>query len=157
MNTNVPNNRRVNTDFLYDPFFIGFDTVLDKLNSFEKSDKPSNYPPYNLIKTGDNDYVVELALAGFDEKDINVEVENGVLTISANVGDYYEEEKTDYLHKGIAARSFVKKFKLSDTVEVESASLNAGMLTVRLKSIVPEEKKPKKIPINNGEKTFLTE
>lgn len=127
---------------LNDPFFIGFDSLVDKLQNTAAA---SNYPPYNLIKAEEDSYVIELAVAGFDEEDFDIELHDGILTISANVGEANTE--TNYLHKGIAARSFVRKFTLADTIVVENASLHKGILTVRLKNVIPEEKKPKKILI----------
>jgi molecular chaperone IbpA len=105
----------------------------------------SNYPPYNLIKADEDTYLIELAVAGFDEEDFDVELHNGILTIKADVKD--SDGQTEYLHKGIAARSFDRKFTLADTIRVEGASLHQGMLTIRLKNVIPDEKKPKKILI----------
>ena len=138
------NTRRVNLDLLNDPFFIGFDGILNKLNHIEKVNS-SNYPPYNLISIGKDTYLIELAVAGFDEKDFDIELHNGVLTIKAEVDNNDTEVK--YLHKGIAARSFVRKFTLADTVEVKSVALDKGMLSIELHNVIPEEKKPKKISI----------
>lgn len=149
------NTRRINTDMLNDPFFIGFDSIINKLHS-SPTGTATNYPPYNLIKTGEDTYLVELAVAGFDEEDFDIELHDGVLTISADVSAI--DEDAEYIHKGIAARSFVRKFTLADTIVVESASLDQGMLTVRLKNVIPEEKKPKKIEIGRQLDTeFLTE
>ena len=149
------NTRRVNLDLLNDPFFIGFDSILNKLNHIEKSNV-TNYPPYNLIKTGEDTYLIELAVAGFDEEDFDIELHDGVLTIKAEVGE--SDNATNYLHKGIAARSFIRKFTLADTVEVDGVSLHQGMLTVKLRNVIPEEKKPKKILIGKRtEPEFLTE
>lgn len=151
MNTTT---RRFNTDLLNDPFFIGFDGIFDKMHQLNKN--TSNYPPYNLIKTGDDSYLIELAVAGFDEDDFDVELHNGVLTIKAEVKD--SDTTTNYLHKGIAARSFERKFTLADTIEVEGASLHQGMLTIRLVNVIPDEKKPKKIAIGRQlDPEFLTE
>lgn len=136
------NTRRYNTDLLNDPFFIGFDSLVNKLQN--TSGTATNYPPYNLIKTGEDSYLIELAVAGFDEEDFDIELHDGVLTIKAEVK---EEATPNYLHRGIAARSFVRKFTLADTIQVEGVSLHQGMLTVRLQNVIPEEKKPKKIPI----------
>jgi len=136
------NTRRFNTDLLNDPFFIGFDSLINKL---QNTGTATNYPPYNLIKTGDDSYLIELAVAGFDEEDFDIELHDGVLTIQAEVKE--ADEVPDYLHRGIAARSFVRKFTLADTIQVEGVSLHQGMLTVRLQNVIPEEKKPKKIPI----------
>jgi molecular chaperone IbpA len=150
------NTRRVNLDLLNDPLFIGFDSIFNKLNQISKAEA-SNYPPYNLIKTGEDTYVIELAVAGFDEKDFDIELHNGVLTIKAEVSDA-GGVVPNYLHKGIAARSFVRKFTLADTVEVDGVSLHQGMLSVKLVNVVPEEKKPKKILIGRRtEPELLTE
>jgi len=149
------NTRRYNTDLLNDPFFIGFDGLINKLRDVGATPVP-NYPPYNLIKTGEDTYLIELAVAGFDEKDFDIELHDGVLTIKAEVGE--TDAATSYLHKGIAARSFVRKFTLADTVEVDGVSLYQGMLTVKLRNVIPEEKKPKKILIGRQpERELLTE
>ena len=141
MNTTT---RRINTDLLNDPFFVGFDKMFDKMHNMNRVNT-SNYPPYNLIKADEDTYLIELAVAGFDEEDFDVELHDGVLTIKADVSD--NELETTYLHKGIAARSFERKFTLADTIQVEGASLHQGMLTIRLKNVIPDEKKPKKILI----------
>jgi molecular chaperone IbpA len=146
--------RRFNAEMLNDPFFIGFDTVLNKLHHGHKN--TSNYPPYNLIKAGDDTYLIELAVAGFDEEDFDIEIHDGVLTIRADVGDI--DRGVDYLHKGIAARSFERKFTLADTIEIQGVTLNMGLLTVKLQNVIPEEKKPKKIPISSSDsKKLLSE
>jgi molecular chaperone IbpA len=151
MNTTT---RRFNTDLLNDPFYIGFDGIFNKMHQLNKN--TSNYPPYNLIKTGDDSYLIELAVAGFDEEDFDIELHNGVLTIKAEVKD--SDDTANYLHKGIAARSFERKFTLADTIRVEGASLHQGMLHVRLENIIPEEKKPKKIAIGRQlDPEFLVE
>jgi len=140
------NTRTFNTDLLNDPFFIGFDSILNKLNHSSQTNI-SNYPPYNLIKTGDDTFLIELAVAGFDEEDFDIELHDGILTIKADVGEI--ESSINYLHKGIAARNFVRKFTLVNTIEVTGVSLRQGMLTVQLHNVIPEERKPKKIPISN--------
>lgn len=145
------NTRRFNTDLLTDPFFIGFDSILDKLNHTQTN--ISNYPPYNLIKTSDDTFLIEVAVAGFDEDDFDIELHDGILTIQADVKE--SDTSTNYLHKGIAARNFVRKFTLADTVQVTGVSLNQGMLTVQLHNVIPEEKKPKKIPISKGPELLM--
>lgn len=140
----MTNTRRITTDLLNDPLFIGFDSIFNKINQPYKANT-SNYPPYNLIKTGQDTYLIELAVAGFDEEDFDIELHDGVLTIRAVVSS--TEMETDYIHRGIAARSFERKFTLADTVEVDGVSLHQGMLTIRLQNVIPDEKKPKKIPI----------
>lgn len=131
------------TRYNYDPFFIGFESMFDRLN---RADTPTaKYPPYNLIKTGEDTYTVELAVAGFSDSDLNIQSHDGILTVSANVGEY--DDETEYLHKGIATRSFVRKFALTDTVQVEEANMRQGILTILLRNVVPEEKRPRKIDI----------
>lgn len=150
------NTRRVNLDLLNDPFFIGFDSLLNKLHTANAGVPTRNYPPYNLIKTGEDTYLIELAVAGFDEDDFDIELHDGVLTVKAEVGEL--DSSTTYLHKGIAARNFVHRFTLADTIVVDGVSLHQGMLTIRLNNVIPEEKKPKKILIGKqSERELLTE
>ena len=150
------NTRRVNLDLLNDPFFIGFDSLLNKLHTANAGVPTRNYPPYNLIKTGEDTYLIELAVAGFDEDDFDIELHDGVLTVKAEVGEL--DSSTTYLHKGIAARNFVHRFTLADTIVVDGVSLHKGMLTIRLNNVIPEEKKPKKILIGKqSERELLTE
>lgn len=149
----MTNTRRITTDLLNDPLYIGFDGIFNKMHQAAKS--TSNYPPYNLIKTGDYSYLIEFAVAGFDEDDFDIELHNGVLTIRATIET--KEQSAHYLHRGIAARSFERSFTLADTVEVDGVSLNQGMLNIRLKNVIPEAKKPKKIPIGRSVKELLVE
>lgn len=162
------NTRRVNLDLLNDPFFIGFDSLLNKLHTANAGVPTRNYPPYNLIKTGEDTYLIELAVAGFDEDDFDIELHDGVLTVKAEIGANFcldvkaEISEFDspitYLHKGIATRNFVHRFTLADTIVVDGVSLHQGMLTIRLNNVIPEEKKPKKILIGKqSERELLTE
>jgi molecular chaperone IbpA len=127
-------------------FGIGFDSVLDDLFNIS-SHTPGNYPPHNVIKTGDDTVTIEVAVAGFDEGEVHVSTENNVLTIH---GQQFRNEPVnyEYLHRGISSRDFVQNFKLADYVEVLGATVNNGILTVDLERKVPEEKKPKSIAIN---------
>ena len=151
----MTNTRKYTTELLNDPFFVGFDRMFDKMHNMNRVNT-SNYPPYNLIKADEYTYLIELAVAGFDEEDFDVELHDGVLTIKAEVSD--NELETTYLYKGIAARSFVRKFTIADTIQVEGASLHQGMLTIRLRNVIPDEKKPKTIPIGKEKmKEFLRE
>jgi molecular chaperone IbpA len=106
----------------------------------------SNYPPYNIVKTGDNKYDIELALAGFSKKDINVSVENGMLTIESKE-DKSKDKDGEVIHKGISKRYFKKSFTISDDVEVKGAELKDGMLRVSMEKIIPEAKKLRTIDI----------
>ena len=149
------NTRRITTDIFNDPYFIGFDKMLNKLSSATPGQ--SNYPPYNIVKTDDNLYELQLAIAGFTQDDLEIEVKDGVLHIEGRKES--EDEKT-YLHKGISARAFRQRFTLADTIIVNGADLADGILTISLENIIPEEKKPKKILIGHSrhaEKELLTE
>lgn len=152
MNTTT---RRFTTDILNDPFFVGFDRIFDRMHAMNRSgNNASNYPPYNLINTGDDTYLIEIAVAGFSEEDFDIELHDGVLSISAEVETNAEDTKK-YLHKGIAARSFKRDFTLADTIIVEDVSLKQGMLVVKLRNEIPEEKKPRKIQITSDPELLL--
>ena len=107
----------------------------------------SNYPPYNIVKTGDNKFDIEVALAGFNKKDIDVTSENGMLTIESKQEDKSEDKDGEVLHKGISKRYFKKSFTIADDVEIKGAELKDGMLRVSMEKIVPEAKKLKTIEI----------
>ena len=106
----------------------------------------NNYPPHNVIITGDDTRIIEFALAGFTQEDVNITVEDAVLTISSEALE--EDEDRVYIHKGISARSFVKQFSLAEYWEVEGAEFHNGILTISLKQEIPEAKKPKTIAID---------
>ena len=137
------------------PLSVGFDDVFNHFESMFDYDtvNVSNYPPYNIVKTGDNKYDVEVALAGFNKKDINVSVENGMLTIESKqdkskVSDLKSEDKDgEVIHKGISKRYFKKSFTISDDVEVKGAELKDGMLRISMEKLIPEAKKLKTIDI----------
>jgi len=154
----------------YDPFSfskqfnttIGFEPILKRLAEMsEAMPKIPTYPPYNIKKIDENKYVIEMAVAGFGKQDLELELQDGTLTIKGNVSS----EDADYIYKGIAERAFTRQFTLADTVEVKNADLINGMLKIWLERFIPEEKKPKKINIgekedsHNGEATkqFLSE
>ena len=130
------------------PLSVGFDDVFDHFESMFDYDtiNISNYPPYNIVKTGDNKYDVELALAGFNKKDINVSVENGMLTIESKE-DKSKDKDGEVIHKGISKRYFKKSFTISDDVEVKGAELKDGMLRISMEKIIPEAKKLRTIDI----------
>lgn len=151
----------------FDPFSIGYDKMFDRLELFNTalSKAVPGYPPYNIKKTEKNFYVLELAVAGFSKEDIDIELTDGSLTVSASAKT--SDSKEEFLHKGIADRSFKRKFELADNVEIRNADLVNGMLKISLEYIVPDNKKPKKIEINASQnpigfhgvnaKEFLTE
>ena len=132
----------------FDPFSIGYDKMFDRLELFNTAVSKAipGYPPYNIKKTENNSYVLELAVAGFSKEDIDIELTDGSLTVSASAKT--SDSKTEFLHKGIADRSFKRKFELADNVEIRNADLINGMLKISLEYIVPDNKKPKKIEIN---------
>ncbi len=134
---------------------VGFDRMFDVFENMVT--EKSTYPHHNIIKTGQETYLVELAVAGFDDKDISIELEKNTLHIR---GEKAEEQDSDfeYLHRGIATRSFHKTIQLADTIEIGDAVLENGILRLFLQNIIPEEKKTKKIPITKaGKKQLLTE
>jgi molecular chaperone IbpA len=145
--------RRVTSDLLHDPFFIGFDKVLSKLASSTPG-QSNNYPPYNIIKTEENHYELQLAIAGFSLEDLEVELKDGLLVVE---GKKEDEDKAEYIHKGISARAFRRTFTLADTIVVNSADLKDGILTILLENIVPEEKRPRKIAIGHSKPELLVE
>ena len=127
------------------PYAVGFDRVFDQLNAYVTNNVTSTgFPPYNIRKDGDYTYVIEMALAGFGKKDIEVEVKEGLLTVRSVKEN---DENDSNLYRGISYRKFNRKFTLADDVEVNDASLENGMLTISLERIVPEEKKPRTITI----------
>jgi molecular chaperone IbpA len=131
-------------DLFKDPFFIGFNHTLDRLNSIHNASAHQSYPPYDIVKVEEDSYRVDIAVAGFDKKDIEVSVDNGTLVVKGEVGTETTEE---VLHKGIATRKFTRTFALGEYMEVISAEFKNGMLSVLVERIVPEEKKPKTIKI----------
>ena len=131
------------------PLSVGFDDVFDHFESMFDYDmvNVSNYPPYNIVKTGGNKFDIEVALAGFNKKDINVTSENGMLTIESKQEDKSKDKDGEVLHKGISKRYFKKFFTIADDVEINGAELKDGMLRVSMEKIVPEAKKLKTIEI----------
>lgn len=129
---------------------IGFDRMARLLDSAMRADgnAAGGYPPYNIEVIGDNRYAITLAVAGFAEDELSIEVENGILKIQGRKED--ETEERQYLHKGIAFRSFERKFNLADHVEVKGAKMENGLLTIGLEKIIPEAMKPKKIEIGKS-------
>ena len=129
------------------PYAVGFDRVFDQLNQYVTNNVQSTgFPPYNIRKEGEYNFVIEMALAGFGKKDIEVEVADGTLSIRS-----VKEEDSDLdgnqLYRGIAYRKFERKFTLADAVVVNGAKLENGMLLVELERVVPEEKKPRLISV----------
>ena len=134
--------------------FVGFDSLFDELEKVSNF-KENSYPAYNIEKTGDNSYEITIALAGFKETQLNIEVERSVLTISTLTED--SSDNRNYLHKGIATRAFTKQFRLAENVEVDNASFENGLLVVRLHKNIPEADLPRKIEINAKPKKIGTQ
>ena len=130
------------------PYAVGFDRTFDRLFDYVTHQAESTgYPPYNIQKTEDYKFEIEMALAGFDKKDIEIEVAEGVLTVKS-LKDKDTNATDDYtLYKGISQRNFTRKFTLADDIIVKGAELKNGMLTINLERIVPEEKKPQLIEV----------
>lgn len=148
---------------LFDRFFVGSDRVVKQLNDLVNNahHKASNYPPYNIKRVDHNRYVVEIAVAGFSDEDIDITVEDGKLTVKGkleSVGDLVADGIDQvYLYKGISDRAFTRQFTLADNVEVKDANLANGMLKIYLEAIIPDHKKPRKITIGYTDKKLLTE
>ena len=135
------------------PVSVGFDNVFNHFEKMFEDDyfnAPTvNYPPYNIVKTGENKYDVEVALAGYNKKDINIEYADNLLTIKSvkDSNSAKKDSESGVLHKGISKRFFSKTFTIADDTEVKSAELKDGLLKVSLERIIPEAKKPKVIKI----------
>lgn len=131
----------------FDKFLVGFDDTFNRIAQMhdDLTKNIPNYPPYNIKKTGDNTYVIELAVAGFAKQDIEIELADGKMIVKGRVENADAED--NYLFKGIAARPFTRTFALEDQIEVKDAEMLNGMLKVFLERIIPEHKKPKKVEI----------
>ena len=131
-------------DLFKDPFFIGFNRELERLNTVHNLATRQAYPPYDILKLDEDTYKLSLAVAGFSKEDIDVLVDNGTLIIK---GELVEVVDAEIVHKGIAGRKFTRTFALGEYMEVSNAELKDGMLTVNIVRFVPEDKKPKVIKI----------
>ena len=131
------------------PVSVGFDSVFDHFESMfnESPSLHTNYPPYDILKTDEHSYVIELAVAGFSKKDIKVTVENGVLTVESDREGNAENSGQEIIHRGISKRYFKKSFSISDDVEIRGAELKDGLLRISMEKIIPESRKRKEISI----------
>ena len=131
-----------------DKFFVGFEDQFNRLAKLHDDVTKSipNYPPYNIRKTGDDTYVIEVAVAVFAKQDIEIEFANDTLIVRGNT----TEDNSDYLFKGIANRAFTRTFALNDQIEIKDATLLNGMLQIVLDRIIPDHKKPQKIEVKEG-------
>jgi molecular chaperone IbpA len=129
-------------------FGVGFDNLFDELLR-QSEHQQTNYPPYNVVKVTDNEFYIDLAVAGFGEGDVKIEVTNRTLIVSGS--KLAVDSPIDYLYKGISDRSFVREFTLAEHVEVKGATMKNGILTVHLERILPEKSAPKVIDIRYGQ------
>ncbi|MEN5089225.1 Hsp20 family protein [Pseudomonas protegens] len=146
----------MSTAFSLAPLFrssVGFDRFNDLFESALRNEPGSSYPPYNVEKHADDEYRIVIAAAGFQEEDLELQVEKGVLTVSGGKRD--ANEGVTYLHQGIAQRAFKLSFRLADHIEVKAAALSNGLLNIDLLRVVPEEAKAKRIPINGAQQPAL--
>ena len=126
---------------------VGFDTIFDRFFNMDIT-RDSGYPPYNIRKVNDLQYSIEIALAGFSKNDIEVELTDGQLTIRSKE-NVDKDDSDSFVHKGIAKRSFMRQFSLSDDIVVKGADLKDGLLVIDLERVIPEEKKPRLIQIGS--------
>ena len=133
------------------PFSIGFDDMFDQFESMLGNGGlvQNNYPPYNIRKVGNEKYAIELAIAGFNKNDVEIEYEDKLLTVKTKkVQKTVEKDSNEMIHRGISQRSFSRSFTIADDVEVKGADLKDGLLTISCEKIIPEQKKKKLIPIS---------
>jgi molecular chaperone IbpA len=134
---------------------VGFDNLARVFDAMTQGDDvQTTYPPYNIVKEGENDYRITFAVAGFGESDIDVSVENNTLTVKAKGAP--EQDNVRFLHRGIARRAFERRFELADHIQVTGARMENGLLHVDLKREIPEALKPRRIAISGAAKTAKT-
>ncbi len=136
--------------FDFSPFYrstVGFDRLFSMLDSMGQPDNGQSYPPYNIERTGEDAYRITMAVAGFGEDEIAIESNRNVLSVKAEKATEDKAEEREFLYRGIAARSFERRFQLADHVHVTGAELKNGLLHIDLKREIPEELKPRKIAI----------
>ena len=137
---------RTNFDFApYRRSTVGFDRLFDLLETSSRSDAPDGYPPFDIVKNGEDSYRITLAVAGFRPDEIEVVAQQNLLTVTGKRAE--DESNGVYLHRGIAARTFERRFQLADFIEAGNASFEHGLLTIELKRVVPEAMKPRRIEI----------
>lgn len=139
--------------FDFSPFrrsTVGFDRLFDMLENSNAGQTQENYPPFDLIKLGDNDYRIELAVAGFKPDEIDITAQQNVLIVSGRKSEENEQKGSDYIYRGIATRSFERRFALADHIQVKGADLKDGMLAIELVREIPEAMKPRKIDIGGS-------
>jgi molecular chaperone IbpA len=131
---------------------VGFDRLFDMLENSSVGGAQENYPPFDLIKLGDNDYRIELAVAGFKPDELDITAQQNVLVVSGRKKDESEESSSNYVYRGIATRSFERRFALADHIQVRGADMKDGLLSIELVREIPEAMKPKKINIGGSDR-----
>ena len=130
---------------------VGFDRLFDMLENSNAGQSQENYPPFDLIKLGDNEYRIELAVAGFKPGEIDITAQQNVLIVSGKKAEESENRGQDYIYRGIATRSFERRFALADHIQVRGADLKDGLLAIELVREIPEAMKPRKIEIGGSQ------
>src|SRR5690242_15904522 len=136
---------------------VGFDRLFDMLENSSIGQTQENYPPFDLVKEGENEYRIQLAVAGFRPDEIDITAQQNVLVVSGRKTDESDEKGTDFIYRGIANRSFERRFALADHIQVKGADLKDGMLSIELVREIPEAMKPRKIDIGGSQKTIEAE
>ena len=129
---------------------VGFDRLFDMLENSSFGASQENYPPFDLIKEGDNEYRIQLAVAGFKPDEIDITAQQNVLVVSGRKADASDEKGNDFIYRGIANRSFERRFALADHIQVRGADLKDGLLSIELVRDIPEAMKPRKIEVGGG-------
>jgi molecular chaperone IbpA len=129
---------------------VGFDRLFDMLENDTAGGNGENYPPFDLIKSGDNQYCIQLAVAGFKPEEIDITAQQNVLIVTGRKNEQSDEKRSDYIYLGIANRSFERRFALADHIQVRGADMKDGLLSLDLVREIPEAMKPKKISIGTG-------
>jgi molecular chaperone IbpA len=129
--------------------FVGFDTMIDELDRISRHSSDS-FPPHNILKVDEDKYLIEMAVAGFSESELDVQVKERTLTVKGK----HEDRGREYIHKGVSTKRFERQFRLSEYVEVTGAQFKDGLLSINLEVIVPDSKLPRKININSEEKSI---
>jgi len=133
---------------------VGFDRLFDMLENSSVGGAQENYPPFDLIKLGDNDYRIELAVAGFKPDELDITAQQNVLVVSGRKKDESEESSSNYVYRGIATRSFERRFALADHIQVRGADLKDGLLAIELVREIPDAMKPRKINIGESDRAI---
>jgi len=129
---------------------VGFDRLANMIDTAHRLDGAQGYPPYNIERTDENGFAIEIAVAGFSEDDLDIELKEGVLTVAGKKSTPENGGDRDFIHRGIAERGFIRRFQLADHVKVRGADLQLGLLKIALERELPEAMKPRKIAIGSS-------